>query len=46
MDSAAFSLCMDNRIPILVFDFFKRGELLRVVRGETAGTLVTADETA
>jgi len=46
MDSAAFSLCMDNRIPILVFDFFKRGELLRVVRGETAGTLVTTDETA
>lgn len=42
MDAAAFSLCMDNRIPILVFDFFKRGELLRVVCGETAGTLVSA----
>jgi len=42
MDAAAFSLCMDNEIPILVFDFFKRGELLRVVRGEKAGTLVTA----
>ena len=42
MDAAAFSLCMDNQIPILVFDFFKRGELLRVVRGEKAGTLVTA----
>jgi len=41
MDAAAFSLCMDNEIPILVFDFFKRGELLRVVRGEKAGTLVT-----
>ena len=41
MDAAAFSLCMDNQIPILVFDFFKRGELLRVVRGEKAGTLVT-----
>ena len=40
MDAAAFSLCMDNQIPILVFDFFKRGELLRVVRGEKAGTLV------
>ncbi len=42
MDAAAFSLCMDNQIPILVFDFFKCGELLRVVRGEKAGTLVTA----
>ena len=42
MDAAAFSLCTDNQIPILVFDFFKRGELLRVVRGEKAGTLVTA----
>lgn len=42
MDAAAFSLCMDNRIPILVFDFFKPGELLRVVCGEKAGTLVTA----
>ncbi len=42
MDAAAFSLCMDNQIPILVFDFFKRGELLRVVRGQKAGTLVTA----
>lgn len=42
MDSTAFSLCMDNRIPILVFNFFKRGELLRVVRGEKAGTLVTS----
>ena len=42
MDAAAFSLCMDNQIPILVFDFFKRGELVRVVRGEKAGTLVSA----
>jgi len=42
MDAAAFSLCMDNEIPILVFDFFKRGELMRVVRGEKAGTLVTS----
>ncbi len=42
MDAAAFSLCMDNQIPILVFDFFKRGELMRVVAGQKAGTLVTA----
>jgi uridylate kinase len=43
MDSTAFSLCMDNRIPILVFDFFKPGELLKVVRGQKAGTLVAGD---
>ena len=43
MDSTAFSLCMDNRIPILVFDFFKPGELLKVVRGQKAGTLVSSD---
>lgn len=42
MDAAAFSLCMDNQIPILVFNFFKRGELLRVVRGQKAGTRVSA----
>ena len=42
MDSTAFSLCMDNQIPIMVFDFFRRGELLRVLRGEKAGTLVSA----
>ena len=43
MDSTSFSLCMDNRIPILVFDFFKPGELLKVVRGQKAGTLVAGD---
>ena len=42
MDASAFSLCMDNQIPILVFDFFRRGELLRAVRGEKTGTLITA----
>ena len=42
MDASAFSLCMDNQIPILVLDFFKRGELLRVLRRQKAGTLVTA----
>ena len=40
MDAAAFSLCMENDIPIVVFDFFKEGEILRVFRGEEAGTLV------
>jgi uridylate kinase len=40
MDAAAFSLCMENDIPIVVFNFFKEGEMLKVFRGENAGTLV------
>lgn len=40
MDAAAFSLCMESRIPIIVFDFFKPNELTRVLRGEPVGTLV------
>jgi uridylate kinase len=40
MDAAAFSLCMENRIPIVVFDFFKKGELTRILAGRRAGTLV------
>jgi uridylate kinase len=43
MDSTAFSLCMDNRIPIIVFDMAKPENIKRVVRGEKVGTLVTAD---
>ncbi len=39
MDSAAFALCMDNRIPIVVFDFYDEDALERIVRGETIGTL-------
>jgi len=42
MDSTAFSLCMDNQVPIVVFDMFKPGNLRSVVLGETIGTLVTA----
>ncbi len=41
MDAAAFSLCMDNRMPIIVFDMFKPHNLLRVVQGEPVGTLVS-----
>ena len=40
MDSAAFALCMDNSIPIVVFDFFDGDALERVVKGEQVGTLV------
>jgi len=41
MDSTAFSLCMDNQIPIIVFDLFKRGNIKRVILGEAIGTLVS-----
>jgi uridylate kinase len=41
MDSTAFSLCMDNKMPIIVFDFFRAHNLKRVVLGEKVGTLVT-----
>ena len=41
MDSTAFSLCLDNKMPIVVFDFFKPHNLRRVVMGERVGTLVT-----
>ncbi|MBR0056549.1 MAG: UMP kinase [Kiritimatiellae bacterium] len=40
MDSTAFAMCMDNAIPIVVFDFFDNGALGRVIRGEAVGTLV------
>ncbi len=42
MDSTAFALCMDNHVPIVVFDMFKEGNLRGVVLGEKIGTLVTA----
>jgi len=41
MDSTAFSLCMDNKMPIIVFDLFAPNNLVRVVKGEDVGTLVT-----
>ncbi len=40
MDAAAFALCMDNRIPILVFNFFNEEEMVRAFEGKDAGTLV------
>ena len=41
MDSTASSLCMDNQMPIIVFDLFRPHNLKRVVMGEKVGTLVT-----
>jgi uridylate kinase len=42
MDSTAVSLCMDNHLPLIVFNLKEKGNFERVVRGEPIGTLVTA----
>ncbi len=41
MDMTAFTLCQENKLPIIVFDMNKAGNLGRVVHGEEVGTLVT-----
>ena len=40
-DATAFSLCMDNGLPIVVFDLFAEGGIARAARGEKIGTLVS-----
>ncbi len=40
-DAAAFALCRENHLPIVVFDLMKNGNIARAVRGETIGTLVS-----
>ncbi len=42
MDSTAFSLCMDNKVPILVFDMMTPDNIRKAVLGESVGTLVTS----
>jgi uridylate kinase len=42
MDMTAFTLCMENNLPIIVFDMNKPGNLKRVVTGDQVGTLVSA----
>ena len=44
MDSTAFSLCMDNKIPIVVFDVFREGNLRAAAQGRPVGTRVIAGE--
>lgn len=44
MDSTAFSLCMDNSIPIVVFNFFQEGSLKRVALGDTAIATIVDNE--
>src|SRR3954466_6484793 len=43
MDATAISLCMDNRLPIVVFNLRTSGNLRRVISGEAVGTVVSAD---
>ncbi|CBK42465.1 MAG: UMP kinase [Nitrospira sp.] len=43
MDSTAISLCMDNRLPLIVFNLKEKGNFKRVVQGEPIGTLVTVE---
>jgi len=43
MDRTAFTLCMENDMPIMVFDMFVPGNLARAARGEAIGTWVTAE---
>ena len=42
MDNTAISLCMDNKLPIVVFNLRKPGNLRRVITGEAVGTTVRA----
>ncbi|EMY60507.1 UMP kinase [Leptospira terpstrae] len=44
MDSTALSLCMDNNMPIIVFDIFKAGNLRKLIDGEPIGTLISNSE--
>ncbi|MCH8330305.1 MAG: UMP kinase [Bacteroidetes bacterium] len=41
MDMTAFTLCNENKLPIIVFDMNKKGNLIKVIQGENIGTLVS-----
>lgn len=43
MDATAISLCRENKLPIIVFDSLKEGNLKKVIMGENIGTVVVAD---
>ena len=42
MDTTAITLCMDNNLPIVVFNLFPRGNIRRIVTGESIGSVVEA----
>ena len=43
MDTTAISLCMDNKLPIVVFDLTRKGNIRRIVTGEPVGSVVSTD---
>jgi len=43
MDATAISLCMDNNLPLIVFNLKEQGNFKRVATGEAIGTIVTPD---
>jgi uridylate kinase len=43
MDTTALTLCMENRLPVMVFDLAVSGNIARAVSGEKVGTLITAE---
>ena len=44
MDSTAITMCMDNDLPIIVFDLFERGNIKKIIKGKLIGTLVTSED--
>jgi uridylate kinase len=44
MDSTAFSLCQDNKLPIIIFDLQGKQSIERAIFGEHVGTFVTNEE--
>ncbi|MBO54541.1 MAG: UMP kinase [Dehalococcoidia bacterium] len=44
MDSTALSLCMDNKLPIVVFNIFKKGNLSAILTGDAVGTTITGGD--
>jgi uridylate kinase len=44
MDSTAVSLCMDNKLPIIVFNIFEKGSMSRILSGDPVGTIITGRE--
>jgi uridylate kinase len=46
MDTTAISLCMDNKLPIVVFDLTRPGNIRRILLGERVGSVVSGDAVA
>lgn len=44
MDATAISLCMDNKLPIVIFDLTRHGNIKRIVLGEAVGSVVAGDD--